>query len=81
MIELSPKKTWEGFIGGGVMTVIFGIILAYVLSQYEYFVCSVEYSDDIDRIAILDCERSVLYKNQSFDFGIVSFINLENFFN
>lgn len=25
LIKLSPKKTWEGFIGGGVSTVIFGL--------------------------------------------------------
>lgn len=24
LIKLSPKKTWEGFIGGGISTVIFG---------------------------------------------------------
>ena len=26
LIRLSPKKTWEGFIGGAVSTVIYGII-------------------------------------------------------
>lgn len=25
LIQLSPKKTWEGFIGGGFSTVLFGI--------------------------------------------------------
>lgn len=25
LIKLSPKKTWEGFIGGAVSTIIFGI--------------------------------------------------------
>lgn len=25
LIKLSPKKTWEGFIGGGISTVIFGL--------------------------------------------------------
>ena len=28
LIKLSPKKTWEGFIGGGFATVIFGIMVA-----------------------------------------------------
>ena len=27
LIQLSPKKTWEGFIGGGLFTVIFGVIV------------------------------------------------------
>lgn len=28
LIKLSPKKTWEGFIGGGISTVIFGFIVS-----------------------------------------------------
>ncbi len=28
LIKLSPKKTWEGFIGGGFATVVFGIMVA-----------------------------------------------------
>lgn len=27
LIKLSPKKTWEGFIGGGISTVIFGLMV------------------------------------------------------
>merc|ERR1712061_475286 len=39
LIQLSPKKTWEGFIGGGVATVFMSLGLAYVTCQYPYFVC------------------------------------------
>lgn len=28
LIKLSPKKTWEGFIGGGFATVILGMIVS-----------------------------------------------------
>lgn len=71
LIKLSPKKTWEGFIGGGVMTVLFGALLSYILSQYPYFVCPVDYTDDADKIVILECERDELFRNQPMDFGIV----------
>jgi len=27
LIKLSPKKTWEGFIGGGICTVILGLLV------------------------------------------------------
>lgn len=27
LIKLSPKKTWEGFIGGGISTVILGLVV------------------------------------------------------
>ena len=33
LIKLSPKKTWEGFIGGGISTVFMSLGLAYVLCQ------------------------------------------------
>lgn len=32
LIQLSPKKTWEGFIGGGVATIIFGLCVSIVLT-------------------------------------------------
>jgi CDP-diglyceride synthetase len=32
LIQLSPKKTWEGFIGGGIATVIFGLLVSEVIS-------------------------------------------------
>lgn len=28
LIKLSPKKTWEGFIGGGFSTVVFGFLVS-----------------------------------------------------
>ncbi|XGW30825.1 hypothetical protein V3C99_009634 [Haemonchus contortus] len=42
LIKLSPKKTWEGFIGGAVSTVVFGILLSYSLYNRPFFVCPVE---------------------------------------
>lgn len=27
---VSPKKTWEGFIGGGILTVLLGIIISFI---------------------------------------------------
>ncbi|KAL3982832.1 Cytidylyltransferase family protein [Acanthocheilonema viteae] len=42
LIKLSPKKTWEGFIGGGISTVAFGLILSYCLLHHPFFVCPLE---------------------------------------
>lgn len=28
LIKLSPKKTWEGFIGGWLSTIVFGMIVS-----------------------------------------------------
>uniref|UniRef100_A0A0N4Z6H4 Phosphatidate cytidylyltransferase n=1 Tax=Parastrongyloides trichosuri TaxID=131310 RepID=A0A0N4Z6H4_PARTI len=42
LIALSPKKTWEGFIGGGISTVIFSFILSSYLMQSHYMICPLE---------------------------------------
>ncbi|CAG5135602.1 unnamed protein product [Candidula unifasciata] len=60
LIKLSPKKTWEGFIGGAFSTVIFGIILSYFLLQYDYFVCPVSYDESKDALS-MECERSHVF--------------------
>jgi len=41
LIKLSPKKTWEGFIGGAFSTLVFGIVLSYALMKKPFFVCNV----------------------------------------
>lgn len=39
LIQLSPNKTVEGFIGGLVMTLLCGFTLPVLLSKYQYFIC------------------------------------------
>ncbi|CAJ0587925.1 unnamed protein product, partial [Mesorhabditis spiculigera] len=42
LIKLSPKKTWEGFIGGAFSTVLFGLLLSYALLGKPAMVCPLE---------------------------------------
>jgi phosphatidate cytidylyltransferase len=72
LIKLSPKKTWEGFIGGGFATVVFGVVFSYFLCRYQYFVCPIEYSETAGKI-VLDCEPSYLFRPQEYGIRIVSF--------
>ncbi|KAF7252616.1 Phosphatidate cytidylyltransferase 1 [Varanus komodoensis] len=65
LAELSPKKTWEGFIGGFFTTVVFGFIVAYLLAQYQYFVCPVEYNSETNRF-VTECEPSELFQLQKY---------------
>lgn len=65
LIKLSPKKTWEGFIGGGIATVIFGLIMSYVMCQYKYFVCPIEYSEKLGRMT-MECDPSPLFRPQQY---------------
>ncbi|KAL3898335.1 MAG: hypothetical protein SGCHY_002811 [Lobulomycetales sp.] len=39
LIQLSPKKTWEGFIGAFFTTMIFGFFFSKFISQFEYMTC------------------------------------------
>lgn len=34
LIKLSPKKTWEGFIGGGLATVVLGMVVSVQFYQF-----------------------------------------------
>uniref|UniRef100_A0A7N8WN43 Phosphatidate cytidylyltransferase n=1 Tax=Mastacembelus armatus TaxID=205130 RepID=A0A7N8WN43_9TELE len=65
LIKLSPKKTWEGFIGGFFSTIVFGIMLSYVMSGYRYFVCPVEFNNDSNSFQV-DCEPSDLFQLQDY---------------
>ena len=38
-LSLSPNKTWEGFIGGGIITMIFSFYFPVLLAQYTWFTC------------------------------------------
>mmetsp|Transcript_8605 Transcript_8605/g.14950 ORF Transcript_8605/g.14950 Transcript_8605/m.14950 type:complete len:508 (-) Transcript_8605:148-1671(-) len=38
-VELSPNKTWEGFIGGGIFTVIIGWYLSRYLAKFTWMTC------------------------------------------
>ncbi|KAM9547795.1 phosphatidate cytidylyltransferase 2-like [Salvelinus alpinus] len=65
LIKLSPKKTWEGFIGGFFSTVLFGILLSYVMAGYSFFVCPVEFNSDHNSFEV-DCEPSDLFQLQDY---------------
>ena len=67
LIKLSPKKTWEGFIGGAFSTILFGFILSAVLCQYKSFVCSLEYDDSSESINTNNCEPASIFKLQAYN--------------
>lgn len=71
LIKLSPKKTWEGFIGGFFLTIIFGLIFSYILSQFQYFVCPVEYNSESNSFST-SCEPPEIFKIH--DYAVPSFL-------
>ncbi|XP_066430454.1 phosphatidate cytidylyltransferase 1 [Eleutherodactylus coqui] len=65
LIKLSPKKTWEGFIGGFFLTIIFGFLFSYILVQFQYFVCPAEYNSETNSFSTT-CEPSELFRLQHY---------------
>ncbi|XP_040273930.1 phosphatidate cytidylyltransferase 1 [Bufo bufo] len=61
LIKLSPKKTWEGFIGGFFLTIIFGFMFSYILAQFHFFVCPVEYNGETNNFSAT-CKPSELFR-------------------
>ncbi|XP_075059361.1 phosphatidate cytidylyltransferase 1 [Mixophyes fleayi] len=61
LIKLSPKKTWEGFIGGFFLTIIFGFLFSYVFVQFQYFVCPVEYNSETNSFST-GCTPSEIFR-------------------
>lgn len=39
LIALSPNKTVEGFVGGGISTVLIAIWLSGYISQFQQIIC------------------------------------------
>lgn len=67
LIQLSPKKTWEGFIGGGISTVIITLALSHFACQYSYLVCPIEYNDALGKMTHSGCEHSWTFISQEFE--------------
>jgi phosphatidate cytidylyltransferase len=44
LIKISPKKTWEGFLGAWFFTILFGVGFTNVMASYKYFICPVNVS-------------------------------------
>jgi len=57
LTSLSPKKTWEGFIGAFFCTMIGGFFLARFLAQYKWMTCP---RTDLS-VGRLDCDVASVY--------------------
>lgn len=69
LTQLSPKKTWEGFIGGGIFTVFFAIVLSAILCRFQYFVCPLQYVDVNGTVQLLtNCTPSGVFQMETYHF-------------
>ena len=68
---LSPKKTWEGFIGAFFSTLVWCYFFTKLLSQYEMFLCPVENLTIMPfKLSSLHCDASELLSKYEFSFSL-----------
>jgi phosphatidate cytidylyltransferase len=48
LIKLSPKKTWEGYLGGAVSTVLINFVISSFLISYKRMICPLDYHSNGD---------------------------------
>ncbi|OVA20047.1 Phosphatidate cytidylyltransferase [Macleaya cordata] len=62
LIKLSPKKTWEGFIGASVTTMLSAFVLANVMGRFQWLTCP---RKDLST-GWLYCDPGPLYKPENY---------------
>ncbi|KAL8515620.1 hypothetical protein ACS0TY_014349 [Phlomoides rotata] len=62
LIKLSPKKTWEGFIGASVATMVSAFVLANILGRFQWLTCP---RKDLST-GWLHCDPDPLFKPEYF---------------
>ncbi|CAA0829058.1 Phosphatidate cytidylyltransferase 2 [Striga hermonthica] len=62
LIKLSPKKTWEGFIGASVATMISAFLLANILGRFQWLTCP---RKDLST-GWLQCDPGPLFRPESY---------------
>uniref|UniRef100_A0A5B6Z9F7 Phosphatidate cytidylyltransferase n=2 Tax=Davidia involucrata TaxID=16924 RepID=A0A5B6Z9F7_DAVIN len=62
LIKLSPKKTWEGFIGASVTTIISAFVLANIMGRFQWLTCP---RKDLST-GWLHCDPGPLFKSEYF---------------
>lgn len=60
LIELSPKKTWEGFIGGAISTAVWAFIFSYYFQQLPFLTCP-QHNLDYHPFPKMECEKSAIF--------------------
>ena len=66
LIKLSPKKTWEGFIGGAICTFVWAFVASWYLSDIESLVCP-QTRITYEPFAFPSCQIGTVYIPKRFD--------------
>ena len=58
LTKLSPNKTWEGFVGALICTLIWSFLFSKVLAQYDWFICPKE---DVTLLGTASCVPNEIF--------------------
>lgn len=75
-LTLSPNKTWEGFIGAAVLTVIFSFFFPVLLSKFKFLTCPAEAVYITPFPPALECQPNAVFEPQLYDLNPYS-INMQ----
>uniref|UniRef100_A0A8C9LVG7 Phosphatidate cytidylyltransferase n=1 Tax=Piliocolobus tephrosceles TaxID=591936 RepID=A0A8C9LVG7_9PRIM len=66
LINVSPNKTVEGFVGSSIITILWGLFATYVLQNYKFFICPQNNITFIPFYTLIhtDCEYSSIFEKQ-----------------
>lgn len=63
LIKVSPKKTWEGFIGGFLATMVCSIFISKIFTRYPYMYCP-DWTLARSIFSNVTCDKDPLYVNR-----------------
>ncbi|KAH1014020.1 hypothetical protein HUJ04_002925 [Dendroctonus ponderosae] len=74
LIKVSPKKTLEGFLGGGIGALVVGFAIAWALCHIDHMVCPTKFIISAEHSIKMstECNRSIIFSPTSYNFGPVS---------
>lgn len=73
LIAVSPKKTIEGFLGGGFGALTVGTLIAWAICHIDHMVCPTRFILNEDTIKMTtECDRSYIFQPISYNLGLFS---------
>ena len=78
LIKISPKKTWEGFVGGAAVTMTVAPFVAAWLQRFRWLTCpsgsalSFTGGPDLGKAALRACEADGVFAPRAVDLSVVA---------
>lgn len=79
LIEVSPKKTWEGFLGALMLSLVFGYSLSAFMCKFNYFLCPIKYDYSQNLFVVDQCQIGEIFRPRIFTIAENVKISIEPF--